>query len=396
MPTQNVEAQLKIRRPAGIDDLREEDFIDETAQQALVDILAKIIAAPSTEGKQDTQITKLEAIRSLLSAALTVAVNNFPAVQTVAVNNLPGTQPVSAASLPLPTGASTAAKQDTAQTTLSSILTELSEKLEAGQNVGSDLRVAGAAVTGVNPVPVNGTVAVSNPTTSPETGLAKEATLLSVLSSVDGLEGFTDGIEGSLTTLNGKDFATQTTLAAILTAINAQADQTETQPISAALLPLPAGASTSVKQDTLIGHVDGLEGLLTTIRDNTDGLEATLTNVDINTDDIEAQLTSIFTELLEKLQAGDITGLATSAKQDVGNTSLASVDTKTPALDSDGNVPVTLSGELLFREHNGTFVTQRDVDGRAEVIETRQGASVRQTMTITRDGNNRFLSAVVS
>ncbi len=35
-----------------------------------------------------------------------------------------------------------------------------------------------------------------------------------------------------------------------------------TQPVSAASLPLPSGASTSAKQDTIIGHVDGIESLL--------------------------------------------------------------------------------------------------------------------------------------
>jgi len=32
---------------------------------------------------------------------------------------------------------------------------------------------------------------------------------------------------------------------------------------------LPTGAATSAKQDTIIGHVDGMEGLLTTIDEDT-------------------------------------------------------------------------------------------------------------------------------
>ena len=36
-----------------------------------------------------------------------------------------------------------------------------------------------------------------------------------------------------------------------------------TQPVSAASLPLPTGASTSANQTTIIGHLDGVEGLLT-------------------------------------------------------------------------------------------------------------------------------------
>lgn len=42
-----------------------------------------------------------------------------------------------------------------------------------------------------------------------------------------------------------------------------------TQPVSAASLPLPSGASTSANQTTIIGHVDGIEGLLTTIDTDT-------------------------------------------------------------------------------------------------------------------------------
>lgn len=42
-----------------------------------------------------------------------------------------------------------------------------------------------------------------------------------------------------------------------------------TQPISAASLPLPTGASTSTNQSTIIGHLDGVEGLLTTIDSDT-------------------------------------------------------------------------------------------------------------------------------
>ena len=45
-----------------------------------------------------------------------------------------------------------------------------------------------------------------------------------------------------------------------------------TQPVSAASLPLPSGAATSAKQDTIIGHVDGIEGLLTTIDADTGGI----------------------------------------------------------------------------------------------------------------------------
>jgi len=45
-----------------------------------------------------------------------------------------------------------------------------------------------------------------------------------------------------------------------------------TQPVSAASLPLPSGASTAANQTTIIGHVDGIETLLGTIDADTSSL----------------------------------------------------------------------------------------------------------------------------
>lgn len=55
-----------------------------------------------------------------------------------------------------------------------------------------------------------------------------------------------------------------------------------TQPISAASLPLPTGAATAANQATIIGHVDGIEGLLTTIDSDTSNL-ANLHSADYDT-----------------------------------------------------------------------------------------------------------------
>lgn len=76
---------------------------------------------------------------------------------------------------------------------------------------------------------------------------ATQTTLAAILAAVDGLEGFTDGLESAFSTLNGKDFATQTTLAAILAAV-----------------------------DGLEGFTDGLEGQLTTLAGYLDSVETLL------------------------------------------------------------------------------------------------------------------------
>lgn len=46
--------------------------------------------------------------------------------------------------------------------------------------------------------------------------------------------------------------------------------------VDAVSLPLPTGAATEAKQDTLIGHVDGVEALLTTIDADTGSIDGKL------------------------------------------------------------------------------------------------------------------------
>jgi hypothetical protein len=57
-----------------------------------------------------------------------------------------------------------------------------------------------------------------------------------------------------------------------------------TMPVSAAALPLPSGAGTSAKQDTIIGHVDGIEGLLTTIDADTSALAGAVAGTEVQVD----------------------------------------------------------------------------------------------------------------
>lgn len=145
----------------------------QDVQEATLDaILAKIIAAPSTEAKQDTVITSLA--------------NLLTELQLKA--DLTETQPVSAASLPLPSGAATEAKQDVMELTLDAILAKI----------------------------------IAAPATE-----AKQDTTITALGS-------------------------------LLTELQAKADLTETQPVSAASLPLPTGAATEAKQDVMETSLDAI------------------------------------------------------------------------------------------------------------------------------------------
>jgi hypothetical protein len=123
-------------------------------------------------------------------------------------------------------------------------------------------------------------------TISLPTGAATEATLSSVLSAVDGLEGFTDGIEGLLTQI--RDYVDG--VEGLLTNIDANTDQLE-------------------------GFVDGLEtlitstnSLLTTIRDNADQLEGYLDNVETLITSTNTKLDSVNSNLVS-IDAGIPTAL---------------------------------------------------------------------------------------
>ncbi|MBA7580360.1 hypothetical protein ES708_22251 [subsurface metagenome] len=79
------------------------------------------------------------------------------------------------------------------------------------------------------------------------TGAATQATLATLAT-----EAKLELVRLLLASLDGKEFATQTTLAALLTELALKANLTETQPISATALPLPTGAATEAKQNDII------------------------------------------------------------------------------------------------------------------------------------------------
>jgi hypothetical protein len=186
-------------------------------------------------------------------------------------------------------------------------------------------------------------------------------------------------IETLLESLDGKDFATQATLAEVLAKLSDDpATQTTLAAILAKIIDAPA---TEAKQDTIIGHVDGIEGALTTLNDKDFATQTTLSQILAkiiaapateakqdaligHVDGVESALASI----LEKLIAAP----ATEAKQDAlaaligevqasptANTLLArlkSLEDKIAAIDSvldaivDGSTPAVtqLSGSNII------------------------------------------------
>jgi hypothetical protein len=144
---------------------------------------------------------------------------------------------------------------------------------------------------------------------------------------------------------------------------------------------LPSGASTSANQTTIIGHLDGVEGLLTTIDGDTqamvghlDGVETLLGTIDADTGGIATSTASLDTKtpaLGQALAAASvpivltaaqittltppaaITGYATSAKQDTAQTTLDAIHTLINTIDTDTSNIVT-SVQLLDNAISGS------------------------------------------
>lgn len=236
----------------------------------------------------------------------------------------------------LPTGASTEAKQDTGNTSLSSIDTKLSSQATAANQTTGNASLSSIdnkLKTGINntansvtinvasdqaAIPITGSITASNASI----GLNGAAIPLS-----SALGGAKDG-SGNLQPLN------ITAGGALVTDSSAT-----TQPISASALPLPSGASTSALQTS--GN-----GSLSTIVTNTTGLstEATLALIKAKTDNIDVALSTRTKPLDTQIVDGSAvtqpisaaalplpSGAATSADQVTAQASLTSIDSKLTA-----------------------------------------------------------------
>lgn len=198
-------------------------------------------------------------------------------------------------------------------------------------------------------------------------GAATELTLQSLLVSVDQLEGYTDGIEG------------------LLTSIRDNADQLE-------------GFT-----DQLEGLITSSNGLLTTIRDNADTVETLLTAIGSNTDGVEGLITSSNTKL-DTLHTdfGVVEG-----KQDTGNASLSSIDSKLTTLISqtdtleattDGiETLITSSNTKLDTLHSDTIVVEGKQDtGNTSLASVDLKLSTTNTQLAAINANTDGIEALVT
>jgi len=95
-----------------------------------------------------------------------------------------------------------------------------------------------------------------------------------------------DSVITQLTSIAGEDFATQTTLESLLTELEKKADLTETQPVSIATLPLPTGGSTEAKQDVAITQLSEVNVKLTNDSQTTQLVDSDGTSQDIGSDGV--------------------------------------------------------------------------------------------------------------
>lgn len=96
---------------------------DFATQTTLAAILAKIITAPATEAKQDTLISHVDTIETLITAiSSTAGIKKITDALPAGTNNIGKVDINSSA---LPTGAATSAKQDTLKTAIDTVATLL-------------------------------------------------------------------------------------------------------------------------------------------------------------------------------------------------------------------------------------------------------------------------------
>jgi hypothetical protein len=300
---------------------------DVELRAAPVPVSAASLPLPTgaaTSANQATEIASLSSIDSKLTTTnsslasidagipVSLGQTTMAASMPVVISSDQSAVPVSiTGTISLPTGAATAAKQDTGNASLASIDSKLTSPLTVtGPLTDVQLRASAVpvsltsttitgsvAVTGpltntelrATPVPVSGTVtanagtgtftvdgsAVTQPVSAASLPLPTGASTSALqtagnasLSSIDTkltaplsvtgpltdtqLRATPVPVSGTVTANLGTiaGVATETTLSSLLTELQLKADLTETQPVSAASLPLPTGAATSTLQTT--------------------------------------------------------------------------------------------------------------------------------------------------
>jgi hypothetical protein len=230
-------------------------------------------------------------------------------------------------------GAATEAKQDTGNTSLASI------DAKTPALVGGKVPVDISSISGTveitndvgNAIPVS---AASLPLPSGASTEAKQDTQVNKLSSID---------DKTPALVSGKvpvDVGTPS-----VTVNNGVGSPV---PVSAASLPLPAGAATSANQSTANSSLSSLDGKVPA------NLTVTSTRLLVDNSGVTQPISASALPLPS--------GAATSANQSTANSSLSSIDGKLPALTGLGRVPVDIGGNGSITVTSGTITVSNEVE----------------------------------
>ncbi len=254
----------------------------------------------------------------------------------------------------LPTGASTSANQTTIIGHLDGVeglLTTIDADTStlAGAVSGSEMQVdiVGALPAGTNNI---GDVDVlSVPAPLNVVGSGTEATALRVTLATDSTGVLSIDDNGSSITVDGTVAATQSG-AWNITNISGT-------------VSLPTGAATSANQSTIIGHLDGVEGLLTSIDGDTGTLAATVAGTEVQVDIVaslpagtnnigDVDIVSVPAPLSTTGGGTEAAALRVTIAND--STGVVSIDDNGASITVDGTVAATQSGTWNITNVSGT------------------------------------------
>lgn len=226
-------------------------------------------AGQATETTLEGVKAAVDALNAKTTGTVELGAASLAALESINVGNLPATQPVSAAALPLPAGAATEATLAALKTAADAIkaAAEALNTKAIEINTGD---VSGTVELGAASLAALESVSVSNmPATQPVSaaalplpaGAATEATLAAIKTAADAIKVAAEALNTKAVALNTGAVAGTVELgAASLAALESVnvANLPVTQPISAAALPLPAGAATDAKQDAMLLAIQAL------------------------------------------------------------------------------------------------------------------------------------------
>lgn len=254
----------------------------------------------------------------------------------------------------LPSGAATSAKQDTAQTALDAIKTSVETLDNAISGSEMQVDVVAALPAGTNNI---GDVDVFSNTAKDGSGTRYQPLVdtdghlqIDVLTMPAGGSGLTDAeLRATPVPVSGTVAVTNGGLTELAAAINGSSQMDVN--IAAGNI---TGFATSAKQDTIIGHLDGVETTLTAIDVAVDGVETLLGSIESDTTAIQAAV-----ELIDNATAvlgtatyseGTTTGMTMGAVRRDADTTLVNTTNEVAPLqvDARGALKVEVfSGETL-------------------------------------------------